>query len=140
MVDYLIFEKLDQPNSKDIPLFVIEETKTDDSESRNSSVYQRGHKFVTARHFYKKSKFIMLYTNQRPSSKKTKTFNFGIRLMKTLGITIHGLNRDTQNLKKFNSIEELIREKNEFASNNDKKEVPLKIEKEKNIIYVQETK
>ena len=45
-VDYLVFYQDSQPNPTDIPIFAIEETKTDDKESRNTGVYQRSSKFV----------------------------------------------------------------------------------------------
>ena len=40
----------------DTPVFVIEETKTDDSESRNTGVYQRATKFVYLDYFYQNQK------------------------------------------------------------------------------------
>ena len=45
-VDFLIFYQIEQPTINDIPIYAIEETKTDDSESRNTGVYQRCSKFV----------------------------------------------------------------------------------------------
>lgn len=35
-IDYLIFFQNEQPSEKDIPIYAIEETKTDDQESRNT--------------------------------------------------------------------------------------------------------
>jgi len=63
-VDYLVFESKNEPNEKDIPLYAIEETKTDDKESRNTGVYQRCSKFVYVDFFYPKVKKIMLYNLQ----------------------------------------------------------------------------
>lgn len=45
-VDYLVFFQKNKPNAEDIPIYAIEETKTDDSESRNTGVFQRASKFV----------------------------------------------------------------------------------------------
>ena len=45
-VDFLIYYQDNEPTPADVPLYAIEETKTDDSESRNTGVYQRCSKFV----------------------------------------------------------------------------------------------
>lgn len=45
-VDYLVFFQEHRPTLQDIPRYLIEETKTDDSESPNTGVYQRITKFV----------------------------------------------------------------------------------------------
>src|SRR3989344_2342419 len=44
--DFLVFYQENEPVLTDTPLYAIEETKTDDSESRNTGVYQRCSKFV----------------------------------------------------------------------------------------------
>ena len=49
-VDYIIFDTEHEPTVNDIPVFVIEETKTDDSESRNA-VLSKGNKFVYVDYF-----------------------------------------------------------------------------------------
>ena len=61
-VDYLIYHQDEQPQPHDIPLYAIEEKKTDDSESRNTGVFQRCSKFVFLRHYYPSTKAIMLYS------------------------------------------------------------------------------
>ena len=61
-VDYLIYYQEDEPSPLDVPLLAIEETKTDDSESRNTGVFQRCTKLVYIDLFYKKVKKIMLYS------------------------------------------------------------------------------
>ena len=63
-VDYIIFDTEHEPTVNDIPVFVIEETKTDDSESRNTGVYQRATKFVYVDYFYPNTKKIILYNLQ----------------------------------------------------------------------------
>lgn len=47
-----------------IPLYIIEETKTDDSESRNTGIYQRASKFVYASSIFPNARKIMLYSLQ----------------------------------------------------------------------------
>ena len=63
-VDFLIFYQDKQPTLKDQPLYAIEETKTDDKESRNTGVYQRCSKFVFVDFYYPSVKKIMLYSLQ----------------------------------------------------------------------------
>ncbi len=50
-VDYLIFFQKERPKPNEAPLYIIEETKTDDSESRNTGVYQRIAKICLCRSF-----------------------------------------------------------------------------------------
>lgn len=106
-VDYLLFYQDNEPRNEDTPLYVIEETKTTDKESRNTGIGQRAAKFVYGRHFYPDAKFIMLYNlktgeQQRP----TQTNIFGTRCLMTLGVSIMG-KKDQGNVA-FGSIEELI--------------------------------
>ena len=51
-VDFLIFHQDKRPSYSDEPIYAIEETKTDDSESRNTGVYQRCSKFVFICFYY----------------------------------------------------------------------------------------
>lgn len=59
--DFLIYYQEEQPKPTDVPLYAIEETKTDDKESRNTGVYQRCSKFVFINYFYPTTKKVMLY-------------------------------------------------------------------------------
>ena len=43
-VDFLVFYQDNEPILNDKPVYAIEETKTDDAESRNTGVYQRASK------------------------------------------------------------------------------------------------
>ena len=111
-IDFLIFYQDKQPVVTDTPLYAIEETKTDDKESRNTGVYQRCSKFVFIQNFYSKTKLIMLYAlqiTQKPES--TGTYIFGTRLLITLGVEILGKNLDLNDYKPFTSVEELIQAK-----------------------------
>ena len=112
-VDFLIFFQEKQPTIYDIPLYAIEETKTDDSESRNTGVFQRCSKFVFIQNYYPTTKKIMLYALQIEQKKKpTDTYIFGTRLLLTLGVTILGKCLDKNIFKPFDNIEELIKYKN----------------------------
>ncbi len=63
-VDFLIFFQKKQPIQTDTPIYAIEETKTDDKESRNTGVYQRSSKFVFLDSYYPNLKKLMLYNLQ----------------------------------------------------------------------------
>lgn len=111
--DYLVFYQNDIPKEGSKPLYAIEETKTDDGESRNTGVYQRGSKFVYLRFFYPDTKIIMLYALQIPQKKvPTETYIFGTRLLLTLGVEVLGKNLDPKVFRPFDSIDELIDAKN----------------------------
>ena len=110
--DFLIFYQDKQPVVTDTPLYAIEETKTDDKESRNTGVYQRCSKFVFIQNFYPSTKLIMLYALQvGQKAEPTETYIFGTRMLLTLGIEILGKMLDPKIFKPFTSIEELIRAK-----------------------------
>lgn len=113
-VDFLIYYQDDEPIPADVPLYAIEETKTDDSESRNTGVYQRCSKFVFIENYFPKTKKIMLYALQiKQKVKPTETYIFGTRLLLTLGVEILGKTLDADIFKPFTSIEDII----EFKAN-----------------------
>ena len=108
-VDFLLFYQKEEPVQTDKPLYLIEETKTDDKESRNTGVYQRCSKFVFADYFYPEAQKIMLY-NIKVGQKKepTETYIFGTRLLLTIGVRILGKSLDSKIFIPFQTIEELI--------------------------------
>ncbi len=135
-VDYLIFFQKNEPTSKDIPIYAIEETKTDDSESRNTGVYQRCSKFVFINNYYPETKKIMLYNLQiKQKEKPTETNLFGTRLLLTLGVEILGKKIDYKIFTPFKSIDELITFKNGMRKP-PKNNVPIDITKTKNKIEI----
>lgn len=107
--DFLIFYQQEEPKIIDEPIYAIEETKTDDKESRNTGVYQRCSKFVFIQNYYPNVRKIMLY-NLQVSQKvePTSTYVFGTRLLLTLGVEILGKKLDPLIFKPFESIDELI--------------------------------
>jgi hypothetical protein len=108
-VDFLIFYQEKKPTEKDIPLYAIEETKTDDKESRNTGVYQRASKFVFLENYYPKIKKIMLYNLKiEQKEKPTDTYIFGTKLLLTLGVKIVGKKLDEKIFQPFDSISEII--------------------------------
>lgn len=107
-VDFLVFYQEGLPQKTDIPIYAIEETKTDDKESRNTGVYQRCSKFVFIRNYYPNVKLIMLYVLQVGQKEKpTATNIFGTRLLLTLGVEILGKKLDINEFRPFSSINEM---------------------------------
>lgn len=136
-VNYLVFFQNKEPSTKDIPLYAIEETKTNDSESRNTGVYQRITKFVYINNFYPQTTKIMLYNLKTDLKKPTQTSIFGTRILRTLGVEIMGKNFEENNeiLQAFESVEELIAYKKSMKKP-PKNNVPLNIHKTENVICI----
>jgi hypothetical protein len=109
-IDFLVFFQDQEPNEGDRPLFMVEETKTDDEESRNTGVYQRSSKFVYAELHYPNMDLNMYYNlkiEQRAS--QTDTNIFGTRCLRSLGIKIGGKVVDDKLNTPFSSLEEMIK-------------------------------
>lgn len=70
-VDFLVFYQENEPVEWDIPEYAIEETKTDDSESRNTWVFQRASKFVYIDSYFPNTKKVMLYNLQIEQKKNS---------------------------------------------------------------------
>ena len=112
-VDFLVFYQNSQPARDDQPIYAIEETKTDDTESRNTGVYQRCSKFVFIHNYYPNTKKIMLYNLQiKQKINPTATYIFGTRLLLTLGVKILGKKLDNSVFVPFTTIDEIIALKN----------------------------
>lgn len=108
-VDFLVFYQEHEPTLADKPIYAIEETKTDDGESRNTGVFQRCSKFVFIQNFYPEAKKVMLYNLQVEQKKEpTDTYVFGTRLLMTYGVEILGKSLDKDIFKPFESLDEVI--------------------------------
>lgn len=134
--DYLIFYQENEPTQQGLPIYAIEETKTDDKESRNTGVYQRCSKFVFIEYYYPSTKKIMLYNLQvEQKETPTETYIFGTRLLLTLGVEILGKKLDETIFTPFKTIGELIDFK-ELMRKAPAGNVPISITKLKNKIEV----
>jgi len=135
-VDYLVFESITPPNQFMRPLYAIEETKTDDKESRNTGVYQRCSKFVYIEFFHPNIEKIMLYNLQiKQKDKATLTYVFGTKMLKTLGVEILGKKGiDDEKYDAFKSIDELIELKNNMPKT--RNGVSVKLTKEEDFIEI----
>jgi len=135
-VDFLIFFQEKQPIQTDIPLYAIEETKTDDKESRNTGVYQRSSKFVFIEFYYPNIKKLMLYNLQVAQKEKpTATYIFGTRLLLTLGVEILGKKLDSKIFQPFRSVDEIIALKKAMRKAHEGN-IPILIKKSGNRITV----
>lgn len=135
-VDFLVFYQDKEPTLKDTPVYAIEETKTDDAESRNTGVYQRASKFVYIEYYYPNVKKIMLYSLQvNQKEEATPTNVFGTRCLLTLGVEILGKKLDPKIMVPFTSIDEVIQAKNSMRQP-PKGNVPINIYKTGNKIQV----
>lgn len=141
-VDYLIFEQNFAPKESDINndndgnhlKLLLEETKTNDLESRNQ-VFQRISKFVYAEHFYKNIKKTMFYNIQIGDNDKNPTDSniFGMNMLLTLGVDIVGV--DTSHYKKFKTLNNFIKYKNDMNPPN-ATNTPITIRQEENKIFI----
>lgn len=135
-VDFLVFFQEREPTLNDTPIYAIEETKTDDAESRNTGVYQRASKFVYIEYYYPNIKKIMLYSLQvNQKEEATPTNVFGTRCLLTIGVEILGKRLDPEVMIPFTSIEEVIEAKNAMRQP-PKGNVPINIYKTGNKIQV----
>lgn len=108
-VDFLIFLQDSPPEEGDEPILMIEETKTDDEESRNTGVYQRASKFVYADIHFPNCPKVMLY-NLKVAQREyqTQTNVFGTKCLSTLGVEIDGKSLDEELNEPFTDLESLI--------------------------------
>lgn len=134
--DFLIFYQKDEPTLKDEPIYAIEETKTDDKESRNTGVYQRCSKFVFIQSYYPNAKKIMLYNLQIDQKEEpTSTYIFGTKLLLTLGVEILGKKLDSKIFTPFKTIDEIIELKDNMRKA-PKGNVPILLTKTKTKIEI----
>lgn len=136
-VDYLLYYQEETPTSQDSPLLAIEETKTDDGESRNTGVYQRATKFVLLKFFYPQIKCAMFYSLHVEQKKKpTDTYIFGTRMLKTIGIDILGKVLEAELYEPFSTIEELVAFKQSMNAPRSSKNVSIQITQCKDDIFI----
>ena len=108
-IDFLVFFQEQEPEEGDRPLFMVEETKTDDEESRNTGVFQRCSKFVYAEMHYPGVDLNMYYNLQEEQrASQTDTNIFGTRCLRSLGVKIAGKTVDEVLNTPFRTIQEMI--------------------------------
>lgn len=108
-IDFLVFFQENEPKEGDRPLFMVEETKTDDEESRNTGVFQRCSKFVYAELYYPEMDLCMYYNLQvEQRATQTDTNIFGTRCLRSLGVKIGGKKVDNLLNAPFRTVQEMI--------------------------------
>jgi hypothetical protein len=122
--DYLLFKgDVNDDVSAESAICILESTKTNDTNSRNTAVNQRITKFMVYKQLYPNShaRMIMFYNNKWEQKSLSDTGIFGLKLMKSLNIeAYHGDNNLFENLydlyciNNFNAIEEMVEEKNKI--------------------------
>jgi hypothetical protein len=133
--DYIIFHSENEPLGTDTPLYLIEETKTDDKESRNTGVYQRSSKFVYSEFFHPNVPRIMLYNLKVTQKvKPTRTYIFGTKLLKTIGVEIMGKTLTEGLYEKFRTVDEVIELKNAMPL--PRNGVPVRLTKKGDLIEI----
>jgi len=114
-VDFMLFYQDERPTDKDQPWYLIEETKTDGKESRNTGVYQRCSKFVYCEHYYPGVKRIMLYNiHGGQAEKHPPSIIFGTRMLLTIGVDVMGKQLDPAIFRPFETIDDLVDYKNKM--------------------------
>lgn len=125
------------PKPTDTPKYVVEETKTDDYESRNTNAYQRSSKFVFCEYYYgEQVKKYMLYDiSDGRTLSGTDTHNFGMRMLVTNNVHLVGL---TKVYQPFTNLTDFINEKNRIADNGPSHNIPIRIalDRKNEIIYL----
>lgn len=145
-VDYLVFENIkmntdslyhvdltplfnnkvviSMPSPEDIPKYVVEETKTDDHESRNTNAYQRSSKFVYCEQYYEAdvTRYIVYDISDKRTLAGTKTHEFGMRMLVTIGVHLIGVKNDYE---PFTDLNEFIEIKNKIAAGGPSHNIPL---------------
>ena len=137
-VDHLVFYQESKPDENSVPVYIIEETKTTSSESRNVAVYQRLTKFVFVDMFdkMKYSEKIMLYNLRTPYNTIPPTVEFGMRMIKSLGVEVVGYNLADLSFKKFKDLDNLITSKNAIATRRNDN-IPITMNKiDTNTVYI----
>ena len=130
-MDYMLIKQLAVPDNHSLEniVFLLEETKTSDAESRNTGIGQRATKFAYANHYCPDIPKYMLYneettpdTNRAP----TQTNIFGTNMLLAQDVKFLGKTMDI--FKAFTTIEELITYKSKMRLTN-KTNVPILINK-----------
>ena len=135
-VDFLVFLQRSKPSPEQLfknCIFAIEATKTNNKDSRNTSLGQRASKFVHLNYFLEKEEYettpIMYKTHEQIDD--TPSVNFIGRLLNHLPVKTEFWGTKNFIYEKFKNLDELINEKNNISATNDRaNDTPIFIEKE----------
>ena len=141
-VDFLVYYQSSKPLPEQLfenCVFAIEATKTNNKDSRNSSLGQRAGKFVHLNYYLEKKDFntipVMYKTHEQVED--TDSVEFVGRLLNHLPVKTEFWGTKKNSYKKFESIDDLINARNKIANkNNRKNDIPITIRREKNEIRI----
>ena len=139
-VDFLVYYQSSKPLPEQLfenCIFAIEATKTNNKDSRNTSLGQRAGKFVHLNYYLENEKFnttpVMYKTHQQEDD--TDSVKFIGKILNHLPVKTEFWGTKKDSYEKFESLDDLITEKNNIADkNNRKNDIPLTIRREKNEI------
>lgn len=113
-IDYLLIRQEAKPENHSLRnvLMAVEETKTSDAESRNTSIYQRASKFVYIDNYCPDAKKYMLYNEEMTPDEDrnpTDTNRFGTNMLLTLGVKFIG--KTMNGFRAFANVDEMVAQK-----------------------------
>jgi len=110
-VDYIVYQEKDPKEESSMPVLLVESTKTDDSESRNTSINQRFTKFAVARQRFPTTPLVLYFNKENKAT--TPTSVFGRRLLATFGVEAYDTEKNILlETPAFTSVAELLQAKN----------------------------
>ncbi len=130
-MDYMLVKQDNVPDNHSLEniLFLLEETKTSDAESRNTGIGQRATKFAYANYYCPEVPKYMLYNEEATSDEDRKpsdTNVFGTNMLLAQGVKFIG--KSMAAFKAFASVDELIEFKTNMRLPNSTN-VPIRIAK-----------
>ena len=141
-VDFLVYFQASKPSPEQLfenCVFAIEATKTNNNDSRNTSLGQRAGKFVHLNYYLENKKYnttpIMFKTHEQKDD--TDSVRFIGKLLNHLPVKTEFWGTKDFSYPKFESLDDLSTEKNNIADKNDRtNDTPIYIRRELNKIKV----
>lgn len=130
-MDYMLVEQENEPVNHSLSniVFLLEETKTSDAESRNTGIGQRASKFTYANYYCPDVPKYMLYNEEATSDKDrnpTQTNIFGTNMLLTQDVRFIG--KTMTRFTAFTSVDEMIKFKSNMRLPN-KTNIPILLKK-----------
>lgn len=130
-MDYMLVEQENEPVNHSLSniVFLLEETKTSDAESRNTGIGQRASKFTYANYYCPDVPQYMLYNEEATSDKDrnpTQTNIFGTNMLLTQDVRFIG--KTMTHFTAFTSVDEMIEFKSHMRLPN-KTNIPILLKK-----------
>ena len=126
-VDYIVYDHANPNEVTSVPILLMESTKTDDSESRNTGINQRFTKFAVARHRFPSTPCVLFFNAEHKPT--TSTSSFGRRLLTTFSVKAFDITgKDLlSDAPAFTSVDQLMLAKNSIKEKAGNVSVKIKI-------------